>query len=317
MDASTGVVVGSLPARWETELPALFDEALPREALTLCRFVRQVLLDPNVGPENLLCAEADGRLVGFCLAIVRKVPLEGMPLDSDRGYITLLAVHPKFRGRGVADSLLDAAETYFRASGCSKVLISPYAPGYFVPGVDSQAYPGALAMLAKRGYEEAGRPVAMQCDLWDMTIPDWVKERRHKLESEGGVVEAWRPGLTQALIDFAKTDFGGDWVRWVRDGMAAICDGETPDRLIVAHDATGVLGFSHHKGERFGPIGVSAKQRGRGIGQVLMFETLQAQRRQGLRAAWFLWSDDATADRLYNTAGFREVRRFVLLKKNL
>jgi ribosomal protein S18 acetylase RimI-like enzyme len=317
MDATSGIAIGSLPDGWETSLPALFDEALPREALTLNRFVSQVLLDPNVGPQNLLCAQLDGRLAGFCLAIVREVPLEGEELDSDRGYITLFAVHPAYRGRGVADRLLDAAEAHFRERGCAKVLISPYSPGYFVPGVDAQAYPGALAMFSKRGYQEAGRPVAMQCDLWDMTIPEWVKERRHKLEAEGGRVEHWRPGLTQPLLAFAREEFGGDWVRWVRNGMAAICDGDSPDRLIIAHDAAGVLGFSHYKGERFGPIGVGAKQRGRGIGQVLMFETLQAQRRQGLRAAWFLWSDDATADRLYNTAGFHEVRRFVLLKKSL
>jgi len=58
-----------------------------------------------------------------------------------------------------------------------------------------------------------------------------------------------------------------------------------------------------------------ASQRGRGVGQVLMFATLAAQREAGFRTAWFLWSDDKTAQRLYNGAGFKEVRRFALLKK--
>ena len=48
-----------------------------------------------------------------------------------------------------------------------------------------------------------------------------------------------------------------------------------------------------------------------------MFRTLQAQRDAGFRAAWFLWSDDKTADRIYNGAGFREVRRFALMRKEL
>jgi hypothetical protein len=48
-----------------------------------------------------------------------------------------------------------------------------------------------------------------------------------------------------------------------------------------------------------------------------MFETLRAQRMSGFRTSWFLWSDDRTAARLYSAAGFREVRRFALLRKEL
>jgi hypothetical protein len=48
-----------------------------------------------------------------------------------------------------------------------------------------------------------------------------------------------------------------------------------------------------------------------------MYETLNAQRLAGFRTAWFLWSDDKTASRLYSAAGFKEVRRFALLKKEL
>jgi mycothiol synthase len=62
---------------------------------------------------------------------------------------------------------------------------------------------------------------------------------------------------------------------------------------------------------------VATSQRGRGVGQVLMFATLQAQREAGFRAAWFLWSDDKTAERIYNGAGFKETRRFALMKKGL
>jgi hypothetical protein len=48
-----------------------------------------------------------------------------------------------------------------------------------------------------------------------------------------------------------------------------------------------------------------------------MYETLTAQRHAGFRTAWFLWSDDKTAARLYDEAGFKEVRRFALMRKEL
>ena len=104
----------------------------------------------------------------------------------------------------------------------------------------------------------------------------------------------------------------------VREGIARIVNhGDSPGRLITAFDNGEVVGFSHYENERFGPIGVAASQRGRGLGQVLMYRTLVAQRDAGFRAAWFLWSDDKTAAKLYNGAGFKEVRRFALLRKEL
>src|SRR5688500_4094364 len=99
--------------------------------------------------------------------------------------------------------------------------------------------------------------------------------------------------------------------------MGCILLGASPTRLFVAREGSEVVGFSHFCNDRFGPIGVAASQRGRGVGQVLMFETLHAQRAAGFASAYFLWSDDKTAQRLYNAAGFKEFRRFALMKKVL
>ena len=174
------------------------------------------------------------------------------------------------------------------------------------------------SFFAKHGYAEVYRPIAMQTSLWDWTTPPWVQKKQSELLADGLQVKAYDPSHTLALLDFAKKEFPGDWVRVVREAMARIVvHGDSPTRLLVAIDKGEVVGFSHYENERFGPIGVASSQRGRGVGQVLMFATLQAQREVGFRSAWFLWSDDKTATRLYNGAGFKEVRRFALLKKSI
>jgi len=164
---------------------------------------------------------------------------------------------------------------------------------------------------------EVYRPLAMETSLWDLREPEWVTERRQKLMAAGTVVMPFTPQLAPALLDFARREFPGDWVRVVRETAARIAAGESPYRLLTAMDNATIVGFSHYENERFGPIGVAATQRGRGVGQVLMYETLAAQRAAGFRAAWFLWSDDPTANRLYTGAGFKETRRFALMKKTL
>jgi len=292
-------------------------ETMSCEAISEARFVRQVLLDPNFRRDGAAVAELDGELVGFCLGIARHVPLENAPPDADRGYITLLGVLPRVQRRGIAKALLEHVENYLRSQGRQTIMISSYAPGYFVPGVDVSAYAAGLRFFAKYGYREVLRPLAMETSLWTLSKPAWLLDVEGGASAAGLEIVPWSPALTLPLLDFVAREFPGDWVRVTREGIAKILDGDPPARLLVALDRGAVVGFAHFDRERFGPIGVAASQRGRKIGQMLMFHTLNAQRALGFRTAWFLWSDDKTAQKLYQAAGFKEVRRFALLRKDL
>ncbi len=295
----------------------LLAEALPADAIGQSLFVRKVLLDPNFQPEGATVATDDSGVVGFALAIVRRVPLEDAPMDTDRGYLTLLAVHPSVRRRGIGGALLERAEAYIRSRGAGVCLVSPYAPGYFTPGVDMHAYAEGLAFLTKRGYVVYSRPISMECDLGGLRTPSWVQAREAELGGQGIAVEHYDPSHVPALMTFLRQHFPGDWQRFARTAIAAIETGDRPDRLWVARHATEVVGYSHHEGERFGPIGVAEAYRSMGIGHVLLYRTLDAMRMKGLHTAWFLWSDDTTARRLYAGAGFVVRRRFAVLRKDL
>ncbi|MGB7159046.1 MAG: GNAT family N-acetyltransferase [Tepidisphaeraceae bacterium] len=293
-------------------------QAMHADAIPESRFVRQVLLDHNFRADGAPVALRDGQTIGFCLALARQTPLENAPPDADLGYVTLIGVLPNEQRRGIGSQLLASVETYLRGQGRQLVMVSSYAPGYFIPGVDVNAYATALPFFAKHGYAEVYRPLAMQTSLWELHQPEWVGEKACKLAGQGVNVAPFAPAMTLPLLEFARQEFPGDWVRVVREAIGRIvAQGDPASRLIVAMEDETVVGFSHYENERFGPIGVAASQRGRGLGQVLMYRTLFAQRDAGFRAAWFLWSDDKTAARLYNGAGFKEVRRFALLRKEL
>src|SRR5688500_13138978 len=123
----------------------VFSDAMHADPISEARFTRQVLLDHNFRAAGAPVAVKDGQVIGFCLAIARQTPLENAPSDVDRGYITLIAVSPAHQWQGVGTKLLTAGEEYLRGQGKSVVMLSPYAPGYFIPGVDVNAYPAALA----------------------------------------------------------------------------------------------------------------------------------------------------------------------------
>jgi len=299
-------------------ITALLREELPAERIGERDFVKQVLLDPNFDPAGSILATDQGQAVGYVLAMGRRVPLENAPDDGHRGYITLMGVDARHRGKGIGAELLEQAEAFHRERGREEVWISPYAPGYFCPGVDVQAYAEGLEFLKRRGYQEVYRPIWMETSLEHyLAIPEWVQQIRARLESEGVLIVPMSPRFVWETLQFVERCFPGDWVRVVRHRMQEILDEWAgADHLYLAVDAQGkVIGFSHYDRSRFGPIGVDPDHRGRGIGQVLLHQTLFVQRSRNYTHSYFRWSDDRTAAKLYEGAGFQIKRRFALLKK--
>ncbi|MCS7032914.1 MAG: GNAT family N-acetyltransferase [Phycisphaerae bacterium] len=294
----------------------LLAQALPPEGITPAKFARLVLLDPNFDASGAIVAAAGQRIIGFVYSAARQQPLN--EADRGRGFITALAVAPEFRQKGIGTRLIQAAEMLMLRRGKREILVSPYAPCYFTPGIDSAQYPAADRLFRKLGYQEVSRPISMRCDLTTLTIPPFVIEARNRLAAEGVTVEPFQPAFTRAILDFVTGEFGADWEAVYRDTIQQILRGQASEhRVIVAHSKGTVLGVCHHEADRFGPIGVAAAARHQRIGQVLMYETLNAQRGAGHSTAYFLWSDDSTAARLYRGAGFVEVRRFSILRKML
>lgn len=299
------------------EVVRVLGKSLLRENIGESLFVRKVLLDPNYVDGAVLVALRGEAVAGAGTAFVRRVPLEDAPMDSDRGYVTLLATAPEYRREGIGSALLGALEESLRERGATTANISPYAPGYFTPGVDVEASAEGLAFLLRRGYAEVYRPIAMERELGDAAPPTALADRIARLPGEGVAVCTYRPEHLDALLQFAREAFRGDWQRFLKEAAGDIALGDDPGRLQIALRNDRAIGFSHYAGERFGPIGVAAEERGKGIGQALLFATLGAMRAQGLRRAFFLWSDDRTAEHFYNGAGFQIFRRFAVLRKEL
>jgi len=295
---------------------ALLNCCLTADPITSETFQRKVLLDQNFDPRGALLAVDGDRVVGFALGLVRRVKIEDQAPDFDRSWITLIGVDANERRRGIGRRLVSELEDYFRASHCKLTFVSSYAPNYFVPGVDVNAYPEALEFFKSLGYAEVYRPLSMDANLVHLVTPDWVKDKEAALEGKV-TIEPFRPELILPLLDWMRVEFPGDWQRFAREAMTKITLGEfRPDNLWIAHENGRAVGYCQHDNAcRFGPFGVSANERGRGIGAILLFKCLHAMRAKGLHNAWFLWTDDKVA-KLYAEAGFTESRRFAVMKKD-
>jgi len=297
----------------EEALVACWNKALPKDQLSTARFVSTTLLDANFDERGLIEAwDDDGDLCGFVFAVAAG--------DGD-GYITMLAVGPNSRRRGTGRALVSRAEAFLTGKRCWRVLVSPYAAGYYYPGVFVDSYQGGPELFEACGYRRLATVVAMDLSLAGYEVPEHAQADRARLEAEG-----WRfgpPSLAYytRLVSFCAT-FSNDWASLVR---AILRSGE-PGRNEQAQVATlgdrvgGFAAFGAFAGcaDRFGPFGVAPEFRGRGLGNVLLHETLREMASRSHHCAWFLWTgEEDAAFRLYQRAGFEVTRRFAIYERQL
>ncbi len=301
----------------EPALLALWNAALPFDPIDHRTFHRKVLLDPNFDPDWLLVAEAEGKLVGFCLCLIRRVPMEKVGMEPERGWMTAFGVHPEWRRKGIGSALLERALQLFHDAHRLEVLLSPYTPNYFVPGVDERNYAEGLSFFIKRGFEVVTRPLSMDANIVLFDYTPYAKRER-QLNEQGIEVRALQPCEVPELMAFLRGHMPGDWVRHARELLLDIARGGGDyDQFVVAWHGGEIVGYCQFEGEHFGPFGVRSDMQGRGIGTVLMAKCLQMMRRKGLHNAWVLWTSDEAAQRIYHRFGFKETRRFSILRKRL
>ena len=306
----------------EREIVALWNRCLVHDGVTDAAFQRKVLLDPNFHRDGARAVwSPGGDLVGFCYAVVRRVPMMGADLEPDAGWITAFFVHPEWRRRGVGRQLLEDACGFLRDRGRRQVWVSPYTPNYFLPGVDPDGYPEAAHLLRTLGFSVVEEPVAMARSLVGYRVPAEIDDLERRLDEQRIRVRAVAPELYVPLLDAIRSAFSEDWVRAAREALQR---GADPDTLLVAvRGQDEVLGWCQvgaYDGvqNRFGPFGVLPTMRGSGIGQVLLHRCLERMRHRGLQHVFFLWADTATAaGRLYLRAGFEVTRRFEVFRRPL
>jgi ribosomal protein S18 acetylase RimI-like enzyme len=297
----------------EAAVIALWNLTMQRDPLDEATFRAKVLLDSNFRAENLLVAEDQGLLVGFVLGLLRRVPLFLQGLESDRAWITAFGVHPRYRRQGIARHLF--AQTAANLCG-RRLLISPYTPNYFIPGVDTEAYPEAMAFLRAEGWQAISEPIAMRADLDGFRVPAGIEELAESLKAgRQTAVRPVRPSDFHLLMPFIADHFGWDWFRLAQECLLEMFGpGSDQVGMLVAAQGEQIVGYCQYRRERFGPFGVHPDLRGQGIGTVLLHQGLAAMLAQGFHCAWFLWTGSDAA-RLYRRAGFRQVRQFAIMSK--
>lgn len=307
----------------ESSILKLWNVSLPQDPITLGIFKEKVLNDPNFDSKGCLVAEKEGKLVGFILAIVRKIPNDGLGLERDRGWLTVIFVHPRYREREIGSVLLSECLSFLRSRRRRIVYVcglSGSAPNYFWPGVDIKNYGGAIEFLKRRGFILDHYAFNMEKNLLDFKIPKEISSLEEKIRHYGVSIRFLEPEYKRSLLSFLLKEFPGDWHRYARETLRSGCDLK---RFIIALKNSTVVGYSHYgmpfgaAEECFGPIGVSKKFRRLGLGTILYFRGLEGMYNTGQRKAAIIMVDEGAPSSFYLKYGARVIRTFAIMKRKI
>jgi len=254
---------------------------------------RITFLDPNFEPGLALIAYEDEKPVGFA-AGCRRIREPAEWVDPKAGWIKLLAARAgrKSSQAEVLGLLCEKMETDLKSLGAAAVRLTDFASWHVWAGIDIR-YETILEVLESRGYSKAGEAVDYLIGLGGFSTPRRVQSLRGHLEAQGISFTLATRDESRALCSWVKKTFGPGWAYEVAASIEN-AEANRSGTLIAKDRATGdLVGFSTYAALEpnwFGPIGVDEARRKLGVGTVLLFESLQRMRLNGVADAVIPWT---------------------------
>ncbi|MDK2972300.1 MAG: hypothetical protein PWP23_2055 [Candidatus Sumerlaeota bacterium] len=297
---------------------ALWNRCLTRDLTTEARFAAWLFADADFDTEHGKGAwveESGGQIAGFVRAIRRELPNDRLGTESSLGWIPVVFVAPEHRRKGIGTELLEKALAWLRENGVEKVWVcgnSGSAPGYLFPGIDMDVYADAKGLFEKCGFVTDRQAVSMTTTLLDYDPEYHEQVARRGGAGEGITIETLSPASVMNFFTFLRTSFPGDWNTAARNKVKA---GDF-SRVLIAWNEGEVVGYCQWEDDgHFGPFGVAASMRGKGVGALLFLESCRRLKKTGAREVWFNWADPGAA-RFYGRLGLNSTRTFHVVRKD-
>jgi len=230
---------------------------------------RHTFGDPDHSPELLLGAYAKDSLAACGMGIIR-------PWKSPhRGFVKF--IHGT---RPAIDPLLGELEASMKKQGATELIYGSSSPWYLTPGapLGDNATSGPLIAA---GWSRSSTRLSQAVNV------ALAQTTAHPIPSGCRLLDTTGQDKT-VLLEFIESEFSLSWAKEARSGSnGAFC------ALIKRSDE--IIGFAAMHATNpnwFGPMGIKASERGRGLGKALLHHVLARLRREKSGQIILPWIND-------------------------
>jgi GNAT superfamily N-acetyltransferase len=298
-------------------------ERFPMEERLLVQNLEE---DPNFDPDGAFACREGGDLAAFASARVCRVPLGKAGFKPGEGWISFVLVHPEYRRKALGRIVVECALAFLKSHRARRI----YAggdPGHFFPGVPEES-PGAVSFFERCGFTALGEAHDFIGRLDSLPRIDRLEKL---LEDPAVSVEPLGREEIDDFLSFMRDHFGG---RWLYEMERKIGIEPGPDFLFILKVDGRFAGFANtgDEGSRFlspglywrgllrrpsgclGPIGVAPDLRGKGLGLVLLYGSLEAMRDRGIQDVVIDWT---VLDDFYGKLGLQRWKSYRMMRLDL
>ncbi|OZB94994.1 GNAT family N-acetyltransferase [Paenibacillus sp. XY044] len=274
-------------------------------------------------PENTFVLLEEGEVKGFACGCTGG----DLPLGDHAGYITCIVLADEVRTDDNYKVMLEHLEGRFQALGKSQadvLFFNPMMLPWYIPDTPRHEHNNAPGVptgsrlhsfLQGQGYVERAQECAMYLDLSSFSIPQEIRGKEEKAQTDGYTVELFEQGKHHGVSDMLQ---GFDNPLWQKEIAQSTADGVP---VVVAAHHGKVVGFAgpvirQASGRGyFAGIGVHPEHEGHGLGSILFFKLCEAFQKIGTAYMSLYTGSTNPAIRIYEKAGFKTVRTFSIMRR--
>lgn len=293
--------------------------------LNMEKFRRLLLEHREFSAEFTFILEGDEGILGFVSGCAGDHIADGAPL----GYISCLILAEQADDKENTALLLNALEDAFRQAGRTHSTVSYFNPvrlPWIIPGTADHQHnnsPGVAVELPlyermlSLGYREIDRECAMHYDLANHATPRWVEEKAEKMAARGYTVARYDASRHKGLDEMVECLHNSMWSAEIPAAGKAGMD------LLVALSGNVCAGFigpiyPEETGRGYlAGVAVAPQYEHNGLGTLLFYRMLQREKEVGARYMSIFTGVNNHARFIYLNAGFRIVRTFAVMLKEL
>ncbi|MFS0722506.1 GNAT family N-acetyltransferase [Paenibacillus sp. 1P07SE] len=284
-------------------------------------FTKNRYFDPNTAWVWL----EEGRVTAFACGCTGA----DLPLGDVAGYLTCIITTDEVGAAARYAQLLAAMEARFLSLGkrqAEVLFFNPMQLPWYVPGTERHEHNNAPGVpvgsalhdaLLRHGYAERAIQCAMYLQLGSFNVPDAILAKERKAAEAGyevGLYDKRQHHDPQRLLAALGNPL------WQQE-IAAAAASDIP--FVIASLQGEPVGFAgpmvrEPSGRgRFAGIGVHPEHEGHGLGSSLFFRLCEAFQAIGTDYMTLYTGSNNPALRIYERAGFRTVKTFATMRKEL